>query len=113
MQHTLGNAAHQFRLSLFQGSGSSSLVAGGDGFFDFTQVGADARTAGFVDLKAGFVLTGALLGWGGELAWCGPSDRVDYVVLARKPDRVLNRLILAKAGLTRMYDAAYKGKQPS
>ena len=65
--NALGNATHQFRLSSAHSCGCCFFIAGCDGFFSFTQEGADARTTGFVDGKALFVLTGALFAWG-ELA---------------------------------------------
>jgi hypothetical protein len=64
MQHPLGDTAHQLGLGFAKGGCSGRLVTGRDGFLHAAQEGADARTAGFVDLEASLILAGALLGLG-------------------------------------------------
>ena len=59
MEHTLGHAAHQLGLSGAQGSLCGFLVTRCDGLFDLAQVGADARTAGFVDCEEALILARA------------------------------------------------------
>jgi len=59
VQDTFGDAAHDLGLRSTQIGLSSSLIALCDRFFNFTQVGADARTTCFVYGVTAFVLTSA------------------------------------------------------
>jgi len=60
----LGHAAHQFGLRGLQRQRGRIGIARGDGLFDLADIGADARTAGLVDVGATFDLAGAFLDWG-------------------------------------------------
>lgn len=103
MQHTFGDATHHFGLGSLQRCGGCGLVTGCDGFFDLADEGTDARTTGFVDGETGFVLTGAFLGLGRISHDVFPlSGSVEYLSRKRPGPGFINRLILTRAGLTRM-----------
>ena len=82
VKHSLRHTAHQLGLSGAQCRSCGIFVTRRDGFFHFAKLSTDARTAGFVDGKALFVLTCALFGlrrichdcgpflWGRLNSWC-------------------------------------------
>ena len=98
--------------AFFSAAAAAVCVARSNRLFDLAQVGADARAAGFVDVKARFGLTGAFLGLGGIchglIVPCGLFN-----VSARKPQGPVrsdpgNGNDSCLSGPTRMSSRAYR-----